>query len=561
MSLKEKIQSSIQEVLYKQSVHQHNRLKLDGFIDLEIVNNQGNVKYKRRIKQPNAITPAGKQMLLAQSAQGLLNSGSDYHGRLATISALYMRREGSSNYRSVRSANSNRDITNLLLNLDNPEALTDTTNYLPVLSVAGEKSDASRVIGYANSNTNPRADGKEGEADYTLPEYVVDGKIVAKRWKYKEGVATGTINAVAMAPFAVYGHGSRGLGIRSAKCLDKVNFTYQNFTSFSTGFCPPGIPGITSDTEVLLNYNQDSLAQHKHNLATGETTDITTGWPGLALPRNSASYKIMDYWYDGSRYLYLLDSGSYSTATDMYVSVYDTQGGVLTYISNFTVKPQTYNNKLAYACFLQKGIDVYVSFLSAIGESTGGLVKLTKSGAYYNSSTPAGTDYSTVGLTVPTGLTYLDFALKSLSNGRYALITYGIPQKTANETADVGSGSYAKHAFIFTDLTKPFKSIVGVIEWMTNYGTIVSTDAITGFLSVDFYNNLDKQAQSYDVDGANQFVTNNSKPSGMASPNPNGVWWSDISWSSNVVSHVELTTPVEKAENDILYVTYGYKIT
>jgi hypothetical protein len=560
MSLKEKIQSSIQELLYQRSVRQHNNLKVDGFIDIELVNNKGNVKYKRRLKQPNAITPAGKQMLLAHSAQSLLNMGSDYYGRLATISALYMRRP-SSGYYSVRGSNNNRDVTNLLLNLDNPEAVTDADNYIPILSADGEKVNAAKVVGYANSDTNPIADGKAGEADYCLPEYVADGKTVAKRWKYPEGVATGTINAVAMAPFAVYGHGSKGLGIRSAKCLDKVNFTYQNFANFSTGFCPPGIAGITSDTEVLLNYSQDGVNQHKYDIATGETTDITSGWPGIPFPRNKASYKIMDYCYDGSRYLYLLDlNNSISSTYSPSVTVYDTQGGVLTYITNFTIYPPS-SSYVSYACFLQHGSDLYVSFLEADGYNSGGLAKLTKSGAYYNSYTSAGTDYSIVGLTVPAGLTHRDFALKSLANGRYALVMYGIPQKTSTLSTDISAGNYAKKAYVFTDLNNVFGSIVGVIEWMTVYGCIVSTPSLTGFLSVDFYNNMYNQSQSYDVDGANQYVINNSKPSGMASPNPNGVWWSDLSWSSNVVSHVELATPIEKAENDILYVTYGYKMT
>lgn len=557
MKLTEKIQSAVQELLYKRSVSSGNSIGVEGFIDLELVSNQGNVKYKRRIKQHNAITPAGKQMLLAHSAQDMLNMGGDYSGRLATLSALYMRRSG---YASVREANSNRDITNLLLNLVNPTALTDTSNYIPVLSVAGEKASATKVLGYANSDTNPPADGKAGAADYALPEYLVDGKTVSKRWKYKEGVATGTINAIAMAPLAVYGHGSRGLGVRNAKCLDKINFTYQNFGAFSTGFCPPGIPGITGDTEVLLNYSQDSISQHKHDLATGVTTDITSGWAGIPFPRNSPSYKMEDYFYDGSRYLYVIDlNGSIAETSYVYVTVYDTLGGVYTYLTNFAIYSPTgaYMNG---AYFLKSGTDVYVSILGSLTNGAGGVVKLTKSGAYYNGSVVVA-DYSFLGLTAPTGLVAGEFAIKSLASGRYALITAAMPQKTATVSTDFDTGSYAKHAFVFTDLTKPFDSIIGVIEWMTNYGCIVSTASVTGFLSVDFYNYLASQASGYDVDGASQSVKNNSYPNGKQNSNPNGVWWSDLSWSSNVVSHVELTTPVTKGANDILYVIYGYKIT
>ena len=384
---------------------------------------------------------------------------------------------------------------------------------------------------------------------------------MAKRWKYKEGVATGTINAVAMAPHAVYAHGSRGLGIRSAKCLDKVNYTYLNFSKFSTGFCPPGIPGITSDTEVLLNYEQDGINQHRYDLSTGETTDVTSGWPGIPFPRNSAGNMIMDYWYDGSRYLYLLNISGSSPSYTVYVSVYDTQGGAMTYVTNFNVGTSQYNENNSYACFLQHGEDLYVSYLNNINDNSGGLRKLTKSGAYYNAAAARTTDYSIVGLTVPEGLAYKDFALKSLANGRYAFIMNGMSQKTATESTDFQYSDYAKHAYITTNLTDVFGSLVGVIEWITTYGCIVSTPAVTGFLSVDFYNNRPTQSLSYDVDGANQEVRNNSFPSGKANANPNGVWWSDLSWSSNVVSHVELSTPIEKAEDDILYVTYGYKIT
>lgn len=369
-------------------------------------------------------------------------------------------------------------------------------------------------------------------------------------------MATGTINAVAMAPFAVYAHGSRGLGVRSAKCLDKVNYTYLNFDGFSTYYCPPGIPGITSDTEVLLNYNQDSLSQHKYDLATGETTDITSGWPGII------DIRIMDYWYDGERYLYVLNMGN-SGSNSARIYVYDTQGGVLTYITYFSIyspagSSSSYTN--SYACFLPHNGDLYVSWLGRPENNSGGLTKLTKSGNYYNGYTSAGTDYSIVGLTVPSGLEYKDFALKPLANGRYALVMEAYPQKTTTLSTDRASGDYAKHAYVFTDLSNPFGSIVGVIEWMTNNGTIVSTPAVTGFLSVDFYNNRANQSSSYDVDGANQYVINNST-SGRVSGNPNGVWWSDLSWSSNLVSHVVLSTPIEKAEDDILYVTYGYKIT
>jgi hypothetical protein len=556
MNLAEKLQSSVQELLYKRSVNSGNNLGVEGFIDLELVSNQGNVKYKRRFYQHNAITPAGKQMLLAHSAQDMLNMGGDYSGRLATLSALYMRRSG---YASVREANSNRDITNLLLNLVNPTALTDSSGYIPVLSANGEKSNASTVVGYANSDTTPPADGKAGASDYALPEYLVDGKTVAKRWKYKEGVATGTINAIAMAPLAVYGHGSRGLGLRSAKCLDKVNFTYQNFGAFSTGFCPPGIAGITGDTEVLLNYSQDSISQHKYDLSTGVTSDITSGWAGIPFPRNSSSNKISDYFYDGTRYLYIIDlNGNIAETSYAYVTIYDTQGGILTYLTNFAVYSPT-SGYMNGAYFLKSGTDVYVSILGSLSSGSGGVVKLTKSGAYYNGSVVS--DYSFLGLTAPTGLVAGEFAIKSLASGRYALITAAMPQKTETVATDHAVGMYAKHAYVFTDLTKPFDSIVGVIEWMTNYGCIVSTASVTGFLSVDFYNYSASQASAYDTDGANQSIKNNSYPSGKQNSNPNGVWWSDLTWSSNVVSHVELTTPVTKGATDILYVTYGYKIT
>lgn len=39
-----------------------------------------------------------------------------------------------------------------------------------------------------------------------------------------------------------------------------------------------------------------------------------------------------------------------------------------------------------------------------------------------------------------------------------------------------------------------------------------------------------------------------------------GVWLSMDGWSSNVLSFVKLNTPIEKGDDDIMYVSYGYKV-
>ena len=107
--------------------------------------------------------------------------------------------------------------------------------------------DGTKVLGYASSNVLPTANGKEGIIDYCKDEYMADGYTVCERWKYPEGVATGTIDTIAMAP-AGWKAGQGLGGQRFSKCIDKVNMQQGTFVTRSTQFCPPGIAGLQVTT-------------------------------------------------------------------------------------------------------------------------------------------------------------------------------------------------------------------------------------------------------------------------------------------------------------------------
>lgn len=558
MSVENTIKENINTIKGKKAV---NGIGIKGFIELELVrkNKDGTL---RRVYR-NTITPTGKQMMLVEGAQRILATGGSFQGRMAILSALHMM-VASSSY-GVRSAWNNRDLTNVLLNLPNPQALSEASSYIPVLSEAGEKSYAGNVVGYANNDVMPTKDGMNGSEDYILSDYFKDSKVVTGRWKYDLGVGTGKINAVGMVPLSVVKSGVQGLGIRAARCLDRVNPLDPGFAAFSTAYCPPGIGGITNDDEVLLNYNQGGSNQHKINLSTGVTTDIISNWPGLPIPGNTTGRMMCDYFYDGSRYLYTIDCVNNINMTYTWnCSVFDTQGGVISYITNFSVGAASSNFQAVGAYFVFHEGQLYISFLSVAAgnvQSQYGLYPLTKSTQpYYTNIGAQQQNFNTIGFVRPESLAMVDFALKSLANGRYALITRGLPQTTGNEGTDYTAGAYCNKAYIFTDLTNPIGSIVGVLEWLPRNSVIFSNPTRTGVLSIGLINANQVQANSYDPSGAVINVKNNSQSSATQLYGGAGLWYSDESWSSNAVSYAILTTPIEKLDEDILFVTYGYRV-
>lgn len=539
-----------------------NGIKFEGFIEIEKINKKNHT----RELYHNTITQAGKQFLLAQSAGKMLQMSGDIFGNVGCENNIAIM--GSDSY-SGRYARMKIDITNALLNLSSAElnALGTDTNCINVWD-NNFTENTTKLIGYANSNIIPLDNNREGVVDFCKADYIADDFTVAKRWKYAEGVATGTINAIAMMPYACL-MDFAGEGIKFSKCIDQVNPQYTLFGSMSTGFLIPGVNGYTANNEILLNFTKDSKSRWKYNIATGEITEVASTDP-FFIPTPYSSYaRIQDMYYlDG--YLYTLECQTNSDYNNnMYVQVFDTNNS-MSRVTYFRVTDSTSNAYVQRACFLHYNNKLYVSTVggwSATNSSYASydaykLWELTDSGSvgYYTAAATGQTDYSALGFTLPTGLSLRGCGL-GMYGSNYVLWVQSRYDGSNSTTASY-SNNYRLTGYVFSSLSSGMASLVKILTKVHKNEVFFSTAAYTGSLRIGYdYDGSTAYQQYVDNTASRQLVVNNSNTQGKQINTINtGCWLYLDGWDSNVFSFVQLTTPITKTANDIIYVSYGYKI-
>lgn len=564
-------------------------LKIEGFLNIDIINKKNNVHkvYK------NTITNAGKQYFLDKCAGNLLRIAADTFGMTAGLSAISTVGFDSDMPFPGRTSRADSCLTNVLLNLgDEANSLTGNTTFINVFDA--NMAEASKVVGYANSNITPTLDGKEGSIDYCKGEYVIDPYTVCERWKYPEGVASGTIDTIAMMPGACvktkFGH-----GLCMFKCLDKINKQYTNFTRQSDGFLIPGVAGFTGNDEILLNFEQDGNSRWKFSLTTGEITAVPAGDNFLVVLGYDSSaagsaYYLYDMYYEDG-YLYVL-RGQYAPngysgwyGSNLRVFVYNmTSGGVL--VTNFALNVPSGTERNQYICgakFLKVSSSLYVTTwcdnieideYDPSSQTVAKLWKLSKSGAYFDNVEGTGqTDFSSIGFNLPSGLKIYDVGLGSYGT---SYIMY-MSCRLNNKSSSVNTGALS-FGIVFTSLSDPIGSATGALYGLGMYSVAFSAGSNRGILKIGAFNEstptdttgTDRFNNYYDVSSALKMIENNSDPGPDSSSYFEtgekvscvgyGVWLSLDGWSSNVLSFVKLNTPIEKGDDDIMYVSYGYKV-
>lgn len=559
-------------------------LKIEGFLNIDIINKKNNVHkvYK------NTITNAGKQYFLDKCAGNMLRIAADTFGMTAGLSAISTIGNNANYPFPGRTSRADSCLTNVLLNLgDEANSLTGNTSFINVFDA--NMDQASKVVGYANSNITPTLDGKEGSIDYCKGEYVIDPYTVCERWKYPEGVASGTIDTIAMMPGACiktkFGH-----GLCMFKCLDKINKQYTNFTRQSDGFLIPGVAGFTGNDEILLNFEQDGNSRWKFSLTTGEITAVPAGdnfFVVLAYDSSAAggAYYLYDMYYDNG-YLYVLrgstapngnNPGRYGSG--LRVFVYNmTSGGVL--VTNFSLEVPISTARDQYVCgakFLKVSSSLYVTTwcyniktdeYDPSSQTVAKLWKLSKTGAYFdNVEGEAQTDFSSIGFNLPSGLKIYDVGLGSYGT---SYIMY-MSCRLTNNADGLNTGALS-FGIVFTSLSDPIGSATGALYGLGMYSVAFSAGSNRGILKIGAFNDSSPSATTgteyfnnyYDVSSALKKIENNSDPAQGSGEEVScvgyGVWLSLDGWSSNVLSFVKLNTPIEKGDDDIMYVSYGYKV-
>lgn len=505
-----------------------NSFKIEGFIDIELISTKDNVR--RTYK--NTITLGGKQLLFNRSAGSLLKCGGDIFGQVYSYDNFIGQN------RSTRYSSYNGCITNALLNLGSNSNLTEASTFANIYN--SDFTSLDKVVGFASINLVPEANGKEGTIDYSKPAYVADGFTRQMRWKYPEGVASGTFDTIAMlgrgtltTPYPVDN------GVISAKCLDKVNVAYGNFGSLSTGYCPPGVAGITTNNEILLNFTIDNKSRWKYNISTGEITEVPDNEP-FFLPIDSSD--IGDYYIEG-KYLYTLIVPKGTSGSSVTVNVWDitNQSKITTFTCAAT--NNTYGTRAKFLYYNSK-LYVTISSESSGSTSTRRCWTLNKnSKGYYASATNGTSLVDTIGINLPSGLN-----LNTVCIGNYG---------------DQYIVFISNTGLIVSNLNNVANSIINIIPHTTSNMIAYSAGGNTGFLTIgapsgaNNPNNDNTTINNYD---SYWTFTMNNTGNKTVNVSSGGIFIIANGWWSSLMSFVKLTEPITKSDDQIMYIGYGYRI-
>ena len=514
----------------KLSILENSKL-VKGFVDFVLQRADGTI----RVEKDNMITKATKHLALTSLFQDIVSMNSVMYGKyvkqgVGIVDNIYSNEQ-------TKSFKTNMSAANVVLSLtpDQLAKINANTNFIDIYSE--DFSNADKVLGYAVDNENPVADNKEGSLYYQANDYVADTDVVAKTFKYPDGVATGTINAVAMMPYAAI-KSPRGInggeqyapGFTMSKLLDKVDPKYANFVSFSKNICPPGITGLTSNSEIIINYSQDGKSCHKIDLNTMQITDIDE----ITYPMTVTN--VLDYIIIGS-YLYYIVTASNSLR--IYVYNMDSKSAV----ANFSLPS---NSGYSIARFLYLNNVLYVTKMKN-GSSYDNkcLYKLTKgSNDYFSAQEESAADYSGL-FTIPSGLLAENVMFKNYGDKYIMFIGRSDVSENANRNYCTG--------YIFSDISNIRGSIEGCIPSIYKNDLIINNGTVAGILSIG-----KNTGSGPSTEGHYQSVTriNDTEIDLMSQ----GAFWTKAENWCNVFSIAVLTDPITKGASDVFYPTYGYRV-
>ena len=527
-------------------------IKLQGFVEIELISTKDNVR--RTYK--NTVTKGGKQYILDKSVGRMLEMAADAFG-MPVCSNVLAKVGTKSQYPVSGGQNSQyRAITNVLLNLGSEATgLSETSTYINVFE--STLDTASKVIGYANNNVVPTSDGKEGAIDYTKGEYVIDPYAVCKRWKYDAGVATGTIDTIAMMPASCI-KTNNGDGVQFSKCLDKINQQSVNYGSMSTGFLPPGIPGYTANDEVLLNYEQDGKRRHKFNLTTGVVTDLADTDPYFVIGNGINSMSgVCDIKLIG-QYLYVLDQLSITgNCVEPRVTVYDTAASMAQKAQFSCDYLKQYEYMSSFKFLYYNNVLYVTTYSHKVVEGRAKLWTLFKGANAWFSNAGVAQNYNAI-CTLPSGMT-ADYVAFGNYGSNYIMY---VASRLLGIT-DFKYTGYKAIGYVFTSMADIGGTIVDIVDGINPNSIPYAAGTNLGWLRIGFdLYNTDFESyfgDTYDYTDKTKIVTNNSTEVTMSTQD-RGVFWTADKWWTNVISFVKLQTAITKQDTDIMYVSYGYKV-
>lgn len=318
---------------------------MKGHLKFEFFNSKTG-ELERVREETNTITVLGRMLFLAGGPGLQLAPLSGYEkGKLHVSGDMF---------RAVGQSRMAGNLTLFLLNDNTP--LSKDSKVLPIYKEDG-KIDFDKIVGFGKDKrevTSP----KEGKVSIVDPDNYVQPAVQSMSWRFEEGQAVGTFNRVCLGYASVedYNVASNDefQGINIQKGVYEKDPMSNTFNTQGY-YMRPGVPGYTSNTEIL--YSEDSSsplyhqATHRLNIISGVATALDVGDPAylipLGVPSKGQVFYGDDLYYHTELGLYKLDTLTGNTtniassaATSLFEidnMLYYHLGGTQTFFSSYNM--------------------------------------------------------------------------------------------------------------------------------------------------------------------------------------------------------------------------------
>jgi hypothetical protein len=264
---------------------------------------------------------------------------------------------------------------------------------------------------------------------------------------------------------------------------------------------------------------------HKYDIATGAVDDAPE-MPFLFEKGATDSIVIDGYLY-----------------TIAYQTVYIHDASTLATVGNISL-PSALTGAVK---FVKVGADLYVSGGYGSSSYMNRLYKLTKSGAYYNRYDSSYVDASTL-FSIPSSWASYKYVIGSIDD-RYVIFL-------KNRSTDLGN---KVTAFVFTNKDSITSSIVECVTDISDLSYLFKYNNKICVIDCPISSNYNLNAAGDKLTASRSIYT----VSGDIEKTIHSYDMTSISLGdqySTVMSFVKLQTPIEKTEDDVLLVTYGYMV-
>lgn len=473
-------------------------LGFQGFVQIELENKETGGK---RVFRYNTITKLGKMLFLASGpALQLMQPSQIDRGMLYIDSMFTIKSSSNTDYLEVPSID--RGIHLYLAN--DSSTLTEDSKFLPLYTPNGE-IDPDKLVGFAGFRRVPSSP-KEGVIDRVKDDFMTDAFAVVQRWKFDYTQANGTFNKLCIGAGV---HSSPGNGFALSKGLNPTDIPdFGGIGSLKPFYMRPGVTGYTSDTEILLSVGSGDTADAVYDFSTGKLTLLSQDDTRYGAPLGD-SYAQQIFYNGMLYYIYNRRLYRFNTATkdntlidSCYYGAMWEEGNLLYYYDN-------------------DGSSTTVRSYNMDTLSSGSSFDI-KSGQTFTSKWFRDTTYP-----------LRECTIGRLSDGNYLILPRG--------------SSYGPYYnIVCTDIRNIEATIVGYrprVKSVSEY--IINGKPVNIWANVTHDFRYTRIVSEYSALNNNRDI--------------NGLKFSE-NWFGNLISFVELPSPITKTDTDVLYISYGYRI-